>query len=98
MCEAGAIVEIKDQMEQTVLHLAIEMRLLITAEYLIKEAKANINTSGNVNHTPLHLVALNGHSEMVKTLCRAGALVDKRDKLGQTVLHLAIEKGLSTAR
>ncbi len=60
------------------------------AEYLIKEAGADVNIACAVGETPLHYAAKWGWSKMVKLLCQYGAQVDKRiGIMGRTALQLA---------
>lgn len=43
--------------------------------------------------TPLHLAALTDQSDIVRRLILAGATADKRNKWGNTALHIACERG-----
>ncbi len=98
-CDAGALVDRRQGYdERTALHIAIEKGHLSIAEYLIKEAKADVNIADKNNNTALHLAIEFGQIDTVKMLCEARAQVDRKDRLNErTALHIAIEKGhLST--
>lgn len=45
------------------------------------------------SQTPLHLAALTRQGQLVRRLVIAGATLDKRDRRGNTPLHLACETG-----
>ena len=52
----------------------------------------NVNIKGNEQRTPLHIAALCGHSELIESLIRKGALISS-DINGATPIHLAAQKG-----
>ncbi|WP_341816915.1 ankyrin repeat domain-containing protein [Wolbachia endosymbiont (group A) of Agelastica alni] len=54
---------------------------------------ADVNVKNNRGDTPLHLVARNGHLEVVEKLIENGANVNEKDIHGETPLHRAAEKG-----
>ncbi len=96
-CVAGAEVDRREEeyLQRTALQIAIEKGHLSTAEYLIKEAKADVNIGDKYNETALHLAAGDGHIETVKLLCESGAQVDRKHEkyFLRTPLQRASEEG-----
>lgn len=48
---------------------------------------------GELQQTPLHVAAAEGHSEAVALLLRHGAVPDAADVNGDSALHLAVKQG-----
>ncbi len=74
----GADIDKRGSYGETALHLAILRGHKSTAEYLITEAKADINQLINKHDTMLHLAAEKGLFDTVKLLHILGAEIDKR--------------------
>lgn len=73
------------------LQLAIQMNSGDIIDYLITDAKVNVNQACN-DHTPLMWAAKLGKANTIDVLLKAGA--DKSTKInGQTALDLAIANG-----
>ncbi len=101
LCEAGA--QVNRRREEypniTALHIASEKGNLYTTEYLIKEAKADVNIGDECDETALHLAARKGRTDIVHLLCDHDANIDSKGYTGWTALHYASERGhLSTAQ
>ncbi len=99
LCETGAQVDRRGtDGRRTALQLACRYGHLSTAEYLIKEAKADVDTRDDWNNTALHLAAERGRADVVRLLCDHGADIDGKGKYGHTALSLAcLNDHLSTA-
>ncbi len=98
LCETGAQVDNKmfSYDHKTPLQVAIENGHSSTAQYLIKEAKADVNIADAHSDPAFHLAVGRGSLQMVKLLCEAGAQVSGRNRNGHTVLQCAIEQGHSS--
>lgn len=78
----------------TPLHLAIRNENLKTTEYLIKEAKADVNQpSAHAHTTPLHEAVNINNISIVKILLENQAQLDLVDHENETPLHYAARKG-----
>lgn len=66
----------------------------IKALKLLLEDNADINVSNKVGLTALHVAALEGHGEIVKTLLQNHKIrnVQAKTKRGETALHLAVQE------
>jgi euchromatic histone-lysine N-methyltransferase len=60
---------------------------LATVQYLIQEAKCNVNAEGEDGRTALHHAARMGELQIVKMLVEAGAVVEKKNVGGFTALN-----------
>jgi ankyrin repeat protein len=81
---------------EPVLHTAARCSLISTARILMKHG-ANLQTAYRNLQTPLHIAACVGNAEMVTFLATEvkhdSAILDKKDTLGFTPLHLAVSWG-----
>ncbi len=89
LCVAGAQVDGKNGNGQTALQCAIDQGHLSIAEYLIREAKADVNKAQEANHSALHLAAINGSTDMVNLLLNEGVPIEAKGFDGRTALHEA---------
>ncbi|VDN31722.1 unnamed protein product [Gongylonema pulchrum] len=79
----------------TALHFACEYGRIARAKALI--AKDFFFKKTKSGHTPLHLAALHGYVNVVRTLCNNGADVNEVDNIGRTALHAAIQSASSNS-
>ncbi|KAF8777403.1 Ankyrin-3 like protein [Argiope bruennichi] len=63
---------------------------LATVGYLIQESKSSINCIDIYGRTPLHLAAINGHTDVVRCLLNHDAEMAPIDRFGNAALHYAI--------
>ncbi|CAM9237349.1 unnamed protein product [Ectocarpus sp. 12 AP-2014] len=90
----GANVSMVDNGGVTALHFSAEQGLVVAVAKLLARAGADLEAKiTTTRHTPLHLAALYGRSEMVGALIEAGANPDSRVPSGATALHMAVVKG-----
>jgi len=85
----GADVNVKNEANQTPLHIAASRGFKDVAELLIAKG-AIVNVRGNSN-TPLHLAARNGRTALVELLLNKGADINANDNQGYTPLGRAME-------
>ncbi len=89
----------KDARGQTALHLAVENRHEVVAQYLVRGGSGKNSSGGeldvqdNEGQTALHIAVRTGQVAMVQLLLRAKADLEVRDKGGRTALHLAVLMG-----
>ncbi|KAI0187123.1 ankyrin repeat-containing domain protein [Xylaria flabelliformis] len=85
-----AEVEIVDQDGQTALHLAVQNPNPVFSQLLL-EAGASSDAAANTRETPLHRAVMYGTDESrvakVKQLLKYSAIINARDKDGNTPLH-----------
>ncbi|TAK76630.1 MAG: hypothetical protein EPO11_03920 [Gammaproteobacteria bacterium] len=80
-----------DEKGNTALHYAAQQGAYDIVELLLNsEAKEIKNESGQ---TPLMLAAQNGHSKILRLFIQRKFNVNHQDKLGNTALHHAVDKG-----
>nr|CAH8825781.1 unnamed protein product [Trichobilharzia regenti] len=78
---------------ETPLHLAAKLGLSLIVDYLI-DCEMNLLTSTDKNgNTPLHLACINDRSNVVLSLCNAGAPLEVRNKDRKTPLLCAVFTG-----
>ncbi|CAI9719233.1 transient receptor potential cation channel subfamily A member 1-like isoform X3 [Octopus vulgaris] len=100
LMKLGAIVNLKNNNEQSPFHLASRYGRFNTCVRLLtgKDGSTMLNEMDNLNQTALHLASQNGHTKLVSLLLRKGAVIYK-DNDGNTPLHLAAKNGYTqTAR
>ncbi|XP_060579523.1 NF-kappa-B inhibitor alpha-like [Ruditapes philippinarum] len=86
---------LRDKDGDTLLHTAIILREVTLAMMFIGKAPSNtwLSFTNVLFQTPLHLSVLTDQPEVTRRLIVAGAEVDKRDKDGNTALHIACRQG-----
>jgi ankyrin repeat protein len=86
---------LRDKDGDTLLHIAIILREVTLAMVFIGKAPSNtwLSFTNVLFQTPLHLSVLTNQPEVTRRLIVAGAEVDKRDKDGNTSLHIACRQG-----
>ncbi|CAG0902819.1 unnamed protein product, partial [Cyprideis torosa] len=90
----GADVNAKDRGGGTPLIWASEGGHVETVEFLVREAKADLEGRENIfGWTALSLAAMEGHTHVMEILLAAGAEVDARDSNGLTPLQWACKEG-----
>jgi len=87
------LMDIKDRLNQTALHVSIVERHLQVAEYLINRGW-DVNDQASSGNTCLHLAVQNNHVDAVKLLLAKGASVDVPDSRGWTPLQYAMADDL----
>ncbi|MBB63700.1 MAG: hypothetical protein CMO81_01405 [Waddliaceae bacterium] len=85
--EKASLIEL-DPDFQSPLHIAIQNKLWVLAENMIKRG-APINIKNNEGRTPLHLAAKYGLISLTRDLIQHGADVNARDHYKCSPLHLA---------
>lgn len=89
----GADVELLDMSKRSALHYAVERghRQIVQDLLTIGRSRPNVE-DGNLM-TPLLLAAAQGHGHIVPMLLLEGACLDKRNRYGNCVLHVAVSNG-----
>lgn len=85
---------VKDNNQDTALHLAVEKGFKPVVDLLIRKSGVSVNSKGRNNMTPLHYAAIGGHEGVVELLLKNTAEVNVADKAGWMTLHLAALKGI----
>jgi hypothetical protein len=86
----GASVEVRDTLQRTPLHLAVDNEAMI--RFLVGVG-ADVNATDVLGNTPLHLaVRFQGEVDVLLAL---GARVNPRNTLGDTPIELAVRQGSS---
>ncbi|CAF0798799.1 unnamed protein product, partial [Didymodactylos carnosus] len=83
----------KNKQGKIALHLACANEKSNVAATLINKIDININIVDYKQRTPLHECADNSNGSLAKYLIRHGADENAKDSRGNTLLHLACEKG-----
>lgn len=84
-----ATLEVQNKIGLTLLHVAVMNERLFLIEKLI-DLKANINAEDFSGTSVLHYAAGYGHVDVFKLLQQQGAKLDVRNKMQDTILHIAI--------
>ena len=93
LIDAGADIEVKDEMGRSPLHYASGVRELGIVKLLIK-AGAKVCATDNTGGTCLHIVSAKGRTETVRYLVGLKDVdVNIADDKGYTALHSAVDKG-----
>lgn len=93
LVEAGWDVNQPDHETVTLLHWAAINNRKEIVQYLLDKGAAVDAVGGELQSTPLHWAARQGHLEATVALVRAGADPARRDAEGCAVLHLAAQFG-----
>ena len=95
MDKDGQIAELLDFYKACKYGYTEEVDLYCRCNALLDEEKLDL-LSG-VRSTPLMLAAMNGHTDVIKILCKYGANVNKIDRTGRSALHYAAKNGHALA-
>ncbi|CAM9779735.1 unnamed protein product, partial [Laminaria digitata] len=94
LCSAGVEVDRASEEGKTALHCCMSHGDTAAAAEVLLEFGADVNRSyGPSNRTALHVASANGHHELVKLVCRAGAKIEQVGAEGAAPLHLAAAFG-----
>ena len=94
LCSAGVEVDRTIEAGETALHCRMAHGDTAAAAEVLPEFRADVNrTYGPSNRTALHVASANGHHELVKLVCGAGARIEQVGAEGAAPLHLAIAFG-----
>ena len=92
LLENGADPIIKDRFGRAPLHMAVELDRRNSARLLIEYPETDINAQNNGNMTALHQCSYYGYLEICSLLIDHGAVLDLKNKQGQTPLESAVER------
>lgn len=90
LCGAGAEVGRADALGSTALHLAARHGSGDKVVLALIDCGADLGSSDVNGSTPLHEAGRHGCASLVRSLCAAGAEVDRVDMDGFTALHMSI--------
>ncbi|WP_341755628.1 ankyrin repeat domain-containing protein [Candidatus Tisiphia endosymbiont of Ptychoptera albimana] len=92
LVEKGADVTIKNNEGFSVLHIAAQRNVAVSAiKFLVKEG-ADINVQDGYGNSPLHDAARFGQNDIIKLLIDKGADINAQDEHGNTPLDIAISE------
>ena len=83
---------IKDKWRKTPLHYAVEMDHTQSAKLFIEYPETDINAQNSNNDTALHECSYYGYLDICALLIEHGAILDLKNKQGQTPLESAVER------
>lgn len=100
LVEAGVNLEIKNNLDQTPLHYALEddevfSRYPLVASYFIISGKANLNATNADGFAPIHLAIRRKSLTHLKVLVDKGAGINAPTADGKTPLALALDLGFN---
>ncbi|XP_055883303.1 ankyrin repeat domain-containing protein 16-like isoform X2 [Biomphalaria glabrata] len=84
----ASIIE-EDKMGRQSLHLTAQSSMLTALEYLLGKGLSVNSRSARLLETPLHLAAMEGHSQTGERLIELGAEINARDYRERSALHYA---------
>ena len=87
----GCRIDVVDEYQRTVLHYAARNGHECTVRFLLKIGPQLVHHEDMNKNSPLHRSALRGHEAVSRTLCEHEAVVDAKNKYGDTPLHQAAE-------
>ncbi|GAB6033390.1 hypothetical protein CHUAL_013153 [Chamberlinius hualienensis] len=93
LLDLGAPIELRNDMEQTPMHLAAWHGRTKIVKDLLWRNKTVINYTDEDGNTPLHVASLVGNESVVKLLIEAGASLDIRNSRMWTSLDCAASRG-----
>lgn len=88
LCRAGAVVNSRNNREETPLLLAAGVNSTPVMQALLQQG-ADVTLADEAGATALHIASANGNLVAVKALLEAGAKVRAADKAGNTAAHRA---------
>ena len=94
LCQRGADVDIKSDINRTLLHAALIDGYVDIAEWLLAHG-ADVMSLDGAGRTPLHLASENGQVDAVRLLLQLEADINARDQSHATPLHLALQNRVS---
>ena len=78
LLDAGARIDLKNEKEQTALHLSAEHGKLKVLTEILRRKKEAMHDDDEDANSPLHLAALNGKTSCMKELIKMGATVTSK--------------------
>ena len=90
LLSSGANPSLADSLNNNALHHAVRRRNKDMVDLLVRDADIDVNTKTQVGMTALHLVCINGDTEICRTLLRHGADIRAKTADHSTPLHSAI--------
>lgn len=90
LLEAGANPNIKNKLDDSPIHFAVDKALNEVIAWLI-EVGADINMTDKFGDTPLIRASLKGYIEIIRLLLKHGAKTDIINKDGETALYYALQ-------
>eukprot|EP01114_Cavostelium_apophysatum_P014797 TRINITY_DN3922_c1_g1_i1.p1 TRINITY_DN3922_c1_g1~~TRINITY_DN3922_c1_g1_i1.p1 ORF type:complete len:591 (-),score=160.58 TRINITY_DN3922_c1_g1_i1:303-2075(-) len=87
--DVATLVNAKNKMGETALHLGSVHKEKDTIEAILGVEGVQIEAINDVEQTPLHIAARSGSLDCVRLLLEKGASVNSKDIKGNTPLHLA---------
>lgn len=91
--DCGANMTVKDDAEQTPLHMAVRSGHSETVQALITSDSSLVAAEDDTGQTPLHYACANGHGGICLLLLQNGAVIDAEDERHQTPLMEAAIAG-----
>ena len=89
LIQAGANVNIQDKSKRTALWLASARGNLEIVRRITAVSGAELETENIGNWSPLHIAAINGHTQIVECLVKAKVHINKQGQSKKTALHCA---------
>ena len=89
----GGRIEKKDNYGKNCLHLAIERRMNLLVEQIIKGDPALVRSIDDYEYSPLHYAALTGDVHICSLLIENGSSIALRNVYGETPLIIAAQQG-----
>ena len=89
LAERGKNVQVEGIGRNTALHWAAGHNKLHLVKYLVEDHKADVNIKNKFLATPLHFAVTSGSTQVVEYLIQKRAIIDVKDKNGDTPLQIA---------